>query len=1043
MADMYEKLLGLGGETTTAAPAPPDDPYAQALLAQEQGAGAQAPPATVTQGEWQGPPPPPPPESGVLSTIGHSLYGLGKGAIAGTLGWPGNILAGMPWTSYERKLKELPPGVEGPPELLRARPVTHYVNPLPRSETVREGVDWLAKQTGLYTPPTPGTPEATGERLSTTLGEVVGPSKLIPGGKMPEVRLPGGFTTSAREIAGLSVGKLQDFWVGLQALVGEEAARAIWGGKSAEELEHTGQIGKGVAPMVYALVHGLLSKGLQRSGRFNLPQQVDLPRAETALKHAETGLAETSEQYAARLAAMQERNRLRQEGEGARLVPLTAAQEAEQARVAAAQAQAGQQTAQAEKQAGLATQMADEQSRLAAGQVKTPQQLEAEALAPLPPVVESVGPTPGVREPGAQLQQAIVEQADTAASARATAQTQATEKLVSDIGPKLEDAAFIDLNQKDLRPKFLKQRQVVGKAFDEVENQLGTQRVVELTTTRAGLRRLAKEAQASGQDVSPQYAQWAELGLSKKQLATLEGTSGLERMHKALQMVPEEKLTFAAARDIENTLNAAGSGAPVGSLKQAPPRFLARAVGEDLNTFFSTDLGTGSGPALQLAKSQYRDFLTTWNNGIMRHLVDPGAGYQAQNFISFLSNTSRAQIPQLRAVMRQAAPETQAAISAHVAADMAHKATDTVTGVIKPAALKAQVQRLQKSGVFREVFDETQQKQIVDAVNDMTGKDTSLLPQFRKAMEGKDPEAVVPFIFEPGKVTRTEQYQTIAPEQFPLARQAWARKFLQDYEAGGAPAVQGQLTKMLREDDGVSQLAIMFPEHEFPGVLDQFKQAAADLRSAPARAQATSERAELLKEGAKETKRLSAGATELVTEAGQRTVDAAQARLDAATQKVTEAQERLESMRATGTKQEGRQKAHQALALKRATEEKHAAQQAVKDLEATAAKSSREGLIRRGLSNLVGGGGATFAFLYGMTHSTPMAPYMLATGGLGIALEGARWAMPAFARTKVGEQLMRHGLPQHYGEGAARWVHQVFVNTPEQQEGEPADATAP
>ena len=72
-----------------------------------------------------------------------------------------------------------------------------------------------------------------------------------------------------------------------------------------------------------------------------------------------------------------------------------------------------------------------------------------------------------------------------------------------------------------------------------------------------------------------------------------------------------------------------------------------------------------------------------------------------------------------------------------------------------------------------------------------------------------------------------------------------------------------------------------------------------------------------------------------------------------------------------------------------------------------------------------------------------MAPYMLATGGLGIALEGARWAMPAFARTKVGEQLMRHGLPQHYGEGAARWVHQVFVNTPEQQEGEPADATAP
>ena len=79
------------------------------------------------------------------------------------------------------------------------------------------------------------------------------------------------------------------------------------------------------------------------------------------------------------------------------------------------------------------------------------------------------------------------------------------------------------------------------------------------------------------------------------------------------------------------------------------------------------------------------------------------------------------------------------------------------------------------------------------------------------------------FIFEPGKVTRTEQYQTIAPDKFPLARQAWARQFLQDYETGGGAAVQKQLTQMLREDNGVSQLSIMFPEHEFPGVVDKFK----------------------------------------------------------------------------------------------------------------------------------------------------------------------------------------------------------------------------
>jgi len=123
-------------------------------------------------------------------------------------------------------------------------------------------------------------------------------------------------------------------------MVGEEAARMLAGGKTPEELEQSGKIGAGVAPMLWALGYGLLSKGLQRSGRLNLPRQVDLPAAETKLKQATTGLEETTEEYAARLAAMQERNRLQQSGEEGRMIPLTAAQEAERARVAAAQAQA-------------------------------------------------------------------------------------------------------------------------------------------------------------------------------------------------------------------------------------------------------------------------------------------------------------------------------------------------------------------------------------------------------------------------------------------------------------------------------------------------------------------------------------------------------------------------------------------------------------------------------------------------------------------------------------------------------------------------------
>jgi len=81
-----------------------------------------------------------------------------------------------------------------------------------------------------------------------------------------------------------------------------------------------------------------------------------------------------------------------------------------------------------------------------------------------------------------------------------------------------------------------------------------------------------------------------------------------------------------------------------------------------------------------------------------------------------------------------------------------------------------------------------------------------------------------------------------------------------------------------------------------------------------------------------------------------------------------------------------------------------------------------------------------------MTHTTPLAPYMLASGvtlGAITAMEASSMAMARFARTQAGQRLMRDGLKQRYGDGAARWVNQVFVQTPEQQEGEPVDATTP
>ena len=74
--------------------------------------------------------------------------------------------------------------------------------------------------------------------------------------------------------------------------------------------------------------------------------------------------------------------------------------------------------------------------------------------------------------------------------------------------------------------------------------------------------------------------------------------------------------------------------------------------------------------------------------------------------------------------------------------------------------------------------------------------------------------------------------------------------------------------------------------------------------------------------------------------------------------------------------------------------------------------------MRRGLSNLVGGGGGHVCLpLRHDTHDADGPLYARLRVRWGWALKPQRWAMPAFARTPMGERLMRDGLPQHYGAG--------------------------
>jgi hypothetical protein len=265
----------------------------------------------------------------------------------------------------------------------------------------------------------------------------------------------------------------------------------------------------------------------------------------------------------------------------------------------------------------------------------------------------------------------------------------------------------------------------------------------------------------------------------------------------------------------------------------------------------------------------------------------------------------------------------------------------------------------------------------------------------------------------------------IAPENFDLARKAWARQFLQDYETQGPAAAQKQLTQLLREDNGVSQLGLMFPSHEYPGVVDQFRTMAAEYRSAPGRAQATSARAAQMKEGVAETTAIGAEAVERTMEAGQRTVATAQERLDAATRKATDVREALENMKTQGELVTETTRKAQALSLKRAQDEMKTAQTAFDTAKKKARVSDEAPFVSRAMHRGIVGG-SPLAFLIGLAHATPVAPVLMGLGAAGTIYEGGRLALPAIARTQTGERLMREGLRGQYGTQAARWVAQVL-----------------
>lgn len=443
--------------------------------------------------------------------------------------------------------------------------------------------------------------------------------------------------------------------------------------------------------------------------------------------------------------------------------------------------------------------------------VKTAEQALDAALQPAQQVLnDSVlqprhgGTIAGTRQAG-EAARADVQALGARANTRAQAEGA---KLVEGVGQTLDRMQTLATAKNFFQKEFFeKGRQSLGKLFDATEQVTGDAPVVNVTRFREGATRVAAESAATGQAVPRGTGAFASLGVGQDELLELLEQGGKTPMSEAQRKIASQiasaeggvSIPFWMARRMESALNQAayGGARPIGTITQGKARRLLGQLQDDLHDFYAGPEATTASPAIEgalqavggqgdtlaealpLAKQKYREFIQTANRTVISKLLDPNPVVQEKFLKPFVSGSDQAQ---LLAVKGAASPEVWDTLGAYVLGELHKKASGG--GQFDTRLMADELKKLRRSGRMDVLYTPEQVAAIERYSATLTAGEESYAAGLRKAIQGKEPEKVVDFVFHPGDYSRTQGFRAaVQPDTYDAAVKAWAQKFQDDAQS--------------------------------------------------------------------------------------------------------------------------------------------------------------------------------------------------------------------------------------------------------------------
>ena len=320
----------------------------------------------------------------------------------------------------------------------------------------------------------------------------------------------------------------------------------------------------------------------------------------------------------------------------------------------------------------------------------------------------------------------------------------------------------------------------------------------------------------------------------------------------------EALVPFFIGRRIESALSriAYENAPPIGSITQGKARAMLQPLQEDMHAFYVGDYATQHSDeiakamqtlgmegaatiegALPRVRAMYRTFIQQQNDPIIQRILSSNERTQRQFLAPFRASGGDHRI--LIDAKQVASPEVWDMLGAYTLAEGNRLAS--ISGQFDVTAMQKWLIDMRKSGKLDILFTPEKVAQIERSVTKMSADEIAHLPAFRGALRQMPTENVVPWVFEPGEMTRTQNFKTIVSEDvFDGSVKAYAADMLKDLADPNLSPMQlynryAKLIDRPRIGGGVghgggygpSQLDIMLTE--YPGVSDDITRTFQDM----------------------------------------------------------------------------------------------------------------------------------------------------------------------------------------------------------------------